>query len=642
MSFFQSNPRPERKPLQLAIPDRPTRRSIRERMSKGSVGPSEDLDRILALPRRGQPDPKTLSLGMTAFLKKPDGKQCLRPIQAWALAEAAQCNGLLAPVSVGGGKTLLGLLMPMVMPGCKRAVLLIPPQLRAQLLLHDWDAYGKHWELPNLAGGRWFTPGRPVLHVVAYSELSSPKSTELLDQIQPDLVLADECHKLRGALTTARGRRFIRFFADHPETRFCGWSGTITSKSLLDYAHLLAIALDSGAPVPLDASEVESWAMALDPTEYHFDPGELSRLCAPGENVRQGFRRRLVDTLGVVASGESELGTSLVFYERKAPPIPEEVLKDLRELRRSPDMGGWRRPDGEELPDIMRVQACARELAQGLYMRWKFPRNEPLPVRAHWFARRQEFNRELREKLKHPAPHLDSPLLCIKAAIRWHDGGCPVCHRGPEEPHREDCDGAESRPLWPSFCWPAWHAAKDTVVHQTEVVWVDEYLVRDAAAWGAEAPGIIWVEHPAVGEKIAQLSGFKYFGGGEQASIDILKEDGKRSIICSIRARSEGLNLQTAFWRNLIVAPPGDNSLVEQAVGRTHRPGQVQDEVEVWFYLHTSEMSDALDRARERAEYVQATTGSAQKLVYGSWVLDGERKLKFDPNSSTGVGVMSR
>jgi hypothetical protein len=592
-------------------------------MSKGSVKDSEDLQRILALPRRVKPNLAMLAAGMTAYLKKPEGTQCLRGIQAWALAEMVQCNGLLAPVSVGGGKTILGLLAPMVMPNCKRAVLLVPPSLRAQLLLRDWDFYGKHWELPTLggsSGSALHKDGRPVLHVVAYSELSSPKSTSLMEQLEPDLVLADECHRLRN-LGASRTGRFTRFFTDHPEARFCGWSGTITSKSVRDYAHLLTIALDAGSPAPNDPDEVMDWAMALDPSEFHFDPGELVQLCLPGEHVRSGFRRRLVDTPGVVASGESELGTSLVFYERKAPPIPEKITNHLRNLRRSPDMGGWKRPDDEELPDIMRVQACARELAQGLYMRWRFPKNEPLPVRAYWFARRQEFNRELREKLKRPAPHLDSPMLCIKAAMRWYDGGCPVCHRGPEESHAEDCTGADTRPLWQSYCWPAWYAAKDTVEHESEVVWEDDYLMHDATAWAKEHPGIVWVEHPAVGERISKLSGFRYYGGGEQASIDILKEDGKRSIICSIRARSEGLNLQHAFWRNLIVAPPSDAGLIEQAVGRTHRPGQVEDEVEVWVYRHTSEMSDALDKARARADYVQATTGSAQKLVYATWCL---------------------
>ena len=128
---------------------------------------------------------------LTARLKRPEGTQKLFPYQAWILWEAPRVGGLFANVAVGQGKTLCGLLMPMVMPSCRRAVLFVPPSLRAQLLDHDWDFYGKHWVLPNRSGAGRFVVGRPVLHVVAYSELSSPKATELLTQLNPDLIICD-------------------------------------------------------------------------------------------------------------------------------------------------------------------------------------------------------------------------------------------------------------------------------------------------------------------------------------------------------------------------------------------------------------------------------------------------------------------
>jgi hypothetical protein len=54
--------------------------------------------------------------------------------------------------------TLLDLLSALVVPNVKSAVLLIPPNLKRQLLDVDWEFYGQHWLLPNLAGGRWFYP----------------------------------------------------------------------------------------------------------------------------------------------------------------------------------------------------------------------------------------------------------------------------------------------------------------------------------------------------------------------------------------------------------------------------------------------------------------------------------------------------
>ena len=121
---------------------------------------------------------------------------------------------------------------------------------------------------------------------------------------------------------------------------------------------------------------------------------------------------------------------------------------------------------------------------------------------------------------------------------------------------------------------------------------------------------------------MSKLTGFPYHGGGKQASSDILKENGKRSIVASINAHREGKNLQDSFSRNLVITVMPDAGGLEQVIGRTHREGQPEDEVTFEFYLHTTELKDALEKAQLRAKYVQETTGSAQKLCYGSWAGD--------------------
>ncbi len=69
----------------------------------------------------------------------------------------------------------------------------------------------------------------------------------------------------------------------------------------------------------------------------------------------------------------------------------------------------------------------------------------------------------------------------------------------------------------------------------------------------------------------------------------------------------------------MIVSVTANAELFEQTVGRTHRPGQVEDEVAVFLYLHTPELRDALDKAQARAKYVSETVGPIQKLTYGAW-----------------------
>ena len=155
----------------------------------------------------------------------------------------------------------------------------------------------------------------------------------------------------------------------------------------------------------------------------------------------------------------------------------------------------------------------------------------------------------------------------------------------------------------------------------TEAVWVDDYLARDAAAWGRDNRGIIWYVHTTFGEKVAEISGLPIHRGGKDAEKRIKAERGDRSIIASIGSHGEGRDgLQYLFHQQLVANPPvsratGGAALWEQLLGRLHREGFKWDEVDTWMYRHTREMREAWDRAQELARYVTGTMGSYQKLL---------------------------
>jgi hypothetical protein len=591
-----------------------------------NVGDSRDLNRILELPRRPRPtDFDALRRGLT-FLKKTGPCNCqsrfkrrcaseLNDTQAWGLDEIRQLHGLLGPIAVGDGKTLLGLLAPMVIPGIKSAVLLIPPSLRVQLLTVDWEFYGQHWHLPNLGSGKWFDPVKPTLHVVAYSELSSAKNSDILERIRPDLIIADEAHLVRNA-HTARTKRFRRYFSAHPETKFCCWSGTLTTKSLLDYTHLANLALREGSPTPLHWPTAEEWAGAIDPCDFPSGIGALAKLCQPGEHVRDGFRRRLESTPGVVSSpAQMSCTASLTFSERRTE-APAEI-QDALALLFDPDHG-WKNPGGEELRTAFEVHRCAKEISSGFYYHWIWPKNEPLEVRQKWLMTRAAWHKEQREKLKQSKEFLDSPLLLTKAAIRWHDG---YVHIDAEGRRLEFPPRTRNGPLptWESEIWPDWKAVRDTAEPDSEGVWINQWLARDAATWVAAGPGICWYEHDLFGRRVAELAGRPFYGPGADASARIILEDGSRGIVASIRAHGTGKNLQ-AFSRNLVANPPSDAAAWEQLVGRTHRQGQLSDEVTVELYRHTAPMIEALDKAKMYADYIQGTMGGSQKLLRANYL----------------------
>jgi hypothetical protein len=505
----------------------------------------------------------------------------------------------------------------MVVSDCKTAVLLLPPNLKAQMLEVDWHFYGQHWKLPNLAGGRWLVPGRPTLHVVAFSELSGSRATDLLDRLRPDVVIVDEAHSVRNR-TAARTKRFRRFVEKH-QPRVFAWSGTLTSRSLKDYADLSNFALGDGSPVPLHWPTVEEWAGHLDPSDFRSPPGRLHQFGdgAAGD-VRSGYARWVVETSGVVSSGDTaSCQASLVISERllEAPAVIKEHLAALE--------ASWERPDGEALVDAMSVGRCARELSCGFYYRWRWPRKEPVEVIEKWLKARKEWHKELREKLKLSRPHMDSPLLCAKAAIRWYKGYTHVerDEAGAELERRVVPPKSTQGPLpvWPSICWPDWEAVRDSAKPETEPVWLDSFFVDDAVNWLEEGPGVFWYEFAGLAQRISQVARARklplvFAGPGAEGDRAIQLLGGQERVLASIRAHGTGKNIQ-CHSRACVGNPPSSGSDWEQLLGRHHRAGQTADEVSFQTYRHTEVVQRAVERARDLSEYIQDSFGAKQRLA---------------------------
>lgn len=524
-------------------------------------------------------------------------------------------GGLLGPIKVGGGKTLLNLLTPMAVE-CKTAVLLLPATLKYQLLEVDWGFYGQHWKLPNLAGGKFFHPGRPVLHVVAYSELSGPKATDLLYRVSPDLIVADEVHNLK-SWSAIRTERFRTFFSKHTSCKFFCWSGTITTSSLMDYWHLAALALKESSPAPTNYPTAKEWASHLDAVKFRAPCGALSKFGSTPD-AREGYAKRLRESKGVVSSLSSEgLNMPLICSERKieAPAKIKALLVQLNEA--------WQRPDGEELVDVFSKVRCEMELSCGFYYRWRWPRGESKEVIARWLEVRKSWHKELREKLKRPAPHMDSPLLCTQAAIRWFEGYTYIerDENGRFVQHHKVPPLSKNgpRPTWKAEYWQEWKEVRQTAKPETEPVWVDDFLIEDASEWLRAGPGVIWTGSAAFSEKLVlrnlELSNFVYCGPGEAGSQAIARLSGNERVVASSKAHGTGKHLQQ-FSRALVSTPPTN---LEQLLGRLYRPGQLADEVNFEFYAHTKVFEEALKTQRERARYGEDTLTTQYITNLATW-----------------------
>ena len=537
-----------------------------------------DLQRILDLPVVDSsqiPD-------LTERFRRHGGTMALRPIQSAALWHAEQANGLLAPVGVGWGKSLISFIIPSVM-GAKRPLLLIPAAMRAQCEA-DYLRYGEHFKLAD------------PLTVRTYEELSSPSRSGMLRVLNPDLIVADEGHRLR-ATDSTRYRRLRRYFQENPETRFCVLSGTITAGSLKDFQHLARFALHEGSPLPLTYLLLQAWCDAVDASDGDGASGQhIAPLCRKFHTAspRDAVRARLVSAPGVAATSDQGVSASLLMTPIEAE-IPIVVKLTMQEVEKT-----WQAPNGDELEDGFAKSRVMRQLVCGFYYYWDW---SPAPwfgkPDREWLGTRSAWHKAVRETLQSRGGNvegLDSPILLARACAKHRSG----------------------LPQKLVTAWEAWIPHRSKRVPPTLAEWVDPYLVENAATWMTrqEEPSLVWYGHRVFGQALAALTGVTHFGDGPDAARAIATVEAAVPAVVSIAAHGGGRNMQ-AWGCQLVATPLSNGARFEQLIGRTHRSGQLRDEVVVATYAHGA-FEGALQKAFRDAEYIEATTGQRQRLCYAS------------------------
>lgn len=552
-----------------------------------AVQDSIELRRIVALPRRSWTPALAESWAdrWTDALARPARTDCppecvcggagsmrLKPIQAIALSEIAQLGGGLLPIRVGGGKTLISLLAARALPHVQRPLLLLPAALRDRTR-DELRAYRRHWNLPHL------------LRIESYQALSRVSGADLLDAYAPDLIFADEGHLLKNpsAACTRRVARYLRGARD--ACSFVAASGTITKRSIRDFAHLSAWSLRKASPAPADYDALDEWSRALDVNvieHRRLAPGALDALQAPGEDVRRAYRRRLVETPGVVATQDDPLPIDLVVRSHVLDLDP--ALSEAYDRLRS----DWTTPDEWPIEDGVAMWRHARELASGFYSRW-----DPRPP-DDWRDARREWAATVREILGSNRRQLDTELQVRLAVPEHYRHALPALER--------------------------WTRIAPTFEPNAVPVWLSDRTMHWIAEWArANGPALLWTERPAIGERLSALHGLPYYGnlGIDRLTGRSIEAHDPRtgSAVVSIDANSTGRNLQ-AWSRNLVIDVQPNGARWEQMLGRTHRDGQKAGAVFVDVLFGCIEDVTGFWRAVRDSSYAEDMTGQAQKLTH--------------------------
>ena len=619
---------------------------------------TSELIRVSKVPRRVMrpEDMEWLADELTARLRKPRGTMRLKPVQAWALYELGTVGGLFGGITVGGGKTLCSLLAPVVMKA-ERALLIVPAGL-VEKTKRDKEVLEQHWQLPLF------------IRIMSYEWLGREQAGEdketgrkgALEEWAPDLIVMDECHRAKNNRSAAVARRLTRFVRTHPKVRCVALSGTVTKRSLHDYAHILTWCLPAKLlPIPTHYNDLNLWADALDEKKNEVrivDPGALEILCADeGDKdlwktdrklaARRTYRRRLVETPGVVATYETGVDASLVI-RGKAVEVGPSVDEAFLTLRTT-----WETPDGWSIPDALTFARHARELALGFYYVWS-----PRPP-VEWQQARKAWHQYVREILKHSRTH-DSEKQVRNAELHvalkilppeWHAYVKELASPPKDETKRtlttpdqrllasvqcaeaiKSQSPADEPKIEGVLAMLAWRGVQDTFEPNTVPVWIDSAACEFAAAWAKKNAGIIWTEHKCVGERLRDEFGLAYYGrkGLDTNGRFIDDHDKSKALVASRPANSEGRNLQ-GWSKNLIMSFLPNGARNEQCLGRTHRPGQLADEVEVEFLVSCEEHLLALDQALRDARYIESSTGAPQKLLLATIDVDEKTLRGFGP-----------
>lgn len=540
------------------------------------VAATADFHRVLTLPRK--PLQPVDVAGWTRALLRENAPiahpaPSLFPVQAQALQEAHRVGGLFGILRVGAGKTLLSGLLPTVMQAARP--LLVVPAALVDKTIKELSEYARTWKV------------HPTLTIRSYQTLGRTGAADSLELIQPDVLLLDESHNAKNT-DAAVTRRIARYVKSAPAVRVCAFTGTPAKEGLCDFAHVLIWCLRNLAPVPLTRGELIEWSEALDdfpPSQMRRPLGALSRFASPASfdlaQVRRGFRTHLHNSPGIVATDEPELQIPITIntfvHHVGAPTLAAFDL--LRKEKRAID--GW------AFGDAMQVWAHARQLSQGFaYV------HDPRPA-PEWVEARSEWTKACAIVLQR-SRSLDSEKQ-VKLAVE-----------SGKLPHLQ-------------FVLGRWLEAERTFKLKQKIVWLDSAMLDMCHRWIWEHRGLVWVEHTAFGQALAERAGVPYFGekGKDRYGMSIEAYPGGPAVL-SVRANSTGRNLQDRWHRSLIPTPPTNGKDWQQLIGRFHRPRFAFGEVILDVAIACAEHENAMNRSDDGAHMQADMLGDSHKLLHAT------------------------
>lgn len=444
------------------------------------------------------------------------------------------------------------------------------------------------------------------------------------------------------------------------------------------------------AVVDSDADPTDEMKKAMDPVV------DWARFKYSKVNFRQdvsGFRLaqklRMLSAPGVVATQDAPAPCPLVIKTIRVPHVVPEQEDMLNQV--VAQVEAMTSPNGDPIEDARQKFTWLYQLSAGFYYKLLWPTEEQLAQRGYSvleakdvlkrslddFKAHRIYSRELREWFS-LNPHamdatgrpLDTPFLVGQEMLRYYRAARDHVAGQPEPRLAVD---SMLYQLWVEWkkagvepgIDPFSKGAKDDLIERdSKPIPLSDYKIRAARDFirafrankeegGTQKSGmLVWYHHQHVGEWLykvlkADPEIFAEAGGpdgqfgvlhcpaGDEANRAILDPANKGKIVVCGGSHKTGKNLQH-FEHQLIMQWPRPANDLEQLLSRTHRPGQMADELVIHVLVGESRVkvagtddkpraADCFDEktiaaSMRDATYAQQIIGNRQRALIAQWV----------------------
>jgi hypothetical protein len=609
----------------------------------------DEMNRIIGLPR--VPDvPDDIQQEMSDLLLLSSSTwKTLNKTQVAAMLAYLMYDGLLGAVGVGWGKTFISFkIADLAYAKGKRKILLLVPANCVVKTAHEIPELMEETALNlpiHIIGGQTKAKRSKLiqetsgLFIMSYAQLSLKDTSEMIKAISPEVIIADECHKL-AKVDSSCTMRIDRYMNENPKTEFCGMSGTLTNKTLYDYAHLARWACRKNSPLPDNGHELDQWCDVLATTFSEHVMGvtfkpliDWARANYPKEqflnnevaSLRRAYKYRFTTTPGIVSSGDAKVNVSLMIQNNEITNAKsyqgyEELIQHMDNVN-----DYMMNPAGEEIEYALHKFKYMYELTSGFFLELYWEDDEVvskhLNIPYH----------EAHERLERSKEHLEACQLYWAQQRKWLE---EHAQEGLDMPslledamleHQARYVGNE---LYTKFAYMKSKEFEGRIDRAERSHRVCDYKVQEAVKFYKPLKKLnkgclFWVHHHEMGRWLVEAfkeAGMEciYADATKKGELQILNKNNKHlPIIASTASHGTGKNLQH-FSENYFVQFSRSATTMEQAIGRTHRQGQKSDQL-IMNTNFTTEFDHEMFSATIADSLYIAQTQNRQKLIYADY-----------------------